>query len=237
MVVIEFQKLHFVIAFRTIQRVIAEREEDGSPPLSKTAVDLKFFFGNDTVQFRINLTVPCIQPAIADHFKMFFRDVADETFYEIHDRQSFLHILVIFMAVIMESNGISIIPINPGCGYDGSAKITTNIFRNDFRVAEIGLGIDIETMFVLAVAFGFYFFKGRSYFAFHFIEESRAESIAEIVVVKVFYMTPETVITVTAFGKETVDVGIPFEIPAKSMEDHDVARSKIFGMVQVKKHP
>ena len=237
MVVIEFQKLHFVIAFRTIQRVIAEREEDGSPPLSKTAVDLMFFFGNDTVQFRINLTVPCIQPAIADHFKMFFRDVADETFYEIHDRQSFLHILVIFMAVIMESNGISIIPINPGCGYDGSAKITTNIFRNDFRVAEIGLGIDIETMFVLAVAFGFYFFKGRSYFAFHFIEESCAESIAEIVVVKVFYMTPEAVITVTAFGKETVDVGIPFEIPAKSMEDHDVAGSKIFGMVQVKKHP
>ena len=237
MVVIEFQKLHFVIAFRTIQRVIAEREEDGSPPLSKTAVDLKFFFGNDTVQFRINLTVPCIQPAIADHFKMFFRDVADETFYEIHDRQSFLHILVIFMAVIMESNGISIIPINPGCGYDGSAKITTNIFRNDFRVAEIGLGIDIETMFVLAVAFGFYFFKGRSYFAFHFIEESCAESISQIVVVKVFYMAPEAVITVTAFGKETVDVRIPFEIPAKSMEDHDVAGSKIFGMVQVKKHP
>ena len=119
----------------------------------------------------------------------------------------------------MESNGISIIPINPGCGYDGSAKITTNIFRNDFRVAEIGLGIDIETMFVLAVAFGFYFFKGRSYFAFHFIE------------------APEAVITVTAFGKETVDVRIPFEIPAKSMEDHDVAGSKIFGMVQVKKHP
>ena len=58
------------------------------------------------------------------------------------------------MAVIMESNGISIIPINPGCGYDGSAKITTNIFRNDFRVAEIGLGIDIETMFVLAALHG-----------------------------------------------------------------------------------
>ena len=152
MAVIEFQKLHFVIAFRTIQRVIVEREEDSSPPLSKTAVDIVFFFGNDTVQFRNNLTVPCIQPAIADHFKMFFRDVADEMFYEIHDRQSFFHIRVIFMAVIVESNGISIIPINHGGDYDGSAKIPTNIFRN------IGLGIDIETMFVLAVAFGFYFF-------------------------------------------------------------------------------
>ena len=136
----------------------------------------------------------------------------------------------------MESNGLSIIPVDPGCGYDGSAKITANIFRNDFRIAEIRLGIDIETMFVLAVAFRFYFFKGRTYFVFHFIEESRAESIAEIVVVKVFYMTPETVITVTAFGKKAVDVRIPFEIPAKSMEDHDIAGRIIFGMVQIEKH-
>ena len=51
MVVIEFQKLHFVIAFRTIQRVIAEGEENGGSPLSETAVYLVFFSGNDTVQF------------------------------------------------------------------------------------------------------------------------------------------------------------------------------------------
>ena len=237
MVVIEFQKLHFVIAFRTIQRVIAEREEDGSPPLSKTAVDLMFFFGNDTVQFRINLTVPCIQPAIADHFKMFFRDVADETFYEIHNRQSFFHILFIFVTVIVESNGISVIPVNPGSGNYWPAKIAADVFSHYFRIAEIRFGIDIEALLMLSVTFRFHFFERRSNPVFQFIEKSRAESIAQIVVVKVFYMAPEAVITVTAFGKETVDVRIPFEIPAKSMEDHDVAGSKIFGMVQVKKHP
>ena len=32
-------------------------------------------------------------------------------------------------------------------------------------------------------------------------------------------------------------MGIPFEIAAKSMKDHDIAGSKIFGMVQIKKHP
>ena len=131
----------------------------------------------------------------------------------------------------MESNGLSIIPVDPGCGYDGSAKIASNIFSNYFRIAEIGFGIDIEALFVLAVAFRFYFFKGRTYPVFHFIEESRAESIAEIVVVKVFYMAPEAVITVATFGKEAVNVGIPFEIAAKSMKDHDIAGSKIFGMV------
>ena len=140
------------------------------------------------------------------------------------------------MTVIVESNGISVIPVNPGCGYDGSAKIASNIFSNNFRIAEIRLGIDIEAVFVLAVAFCFYFFKGRTYFVFHFVEESRAESISQIVVVKVLYMAPEAVITVTAFGKEAVDVGIPFEIPAKSMQNHDIAGSVIFSMVQIEKH-
>ena len=168
---------------------------------------------------------------------MFFRDVTDEPFYEIHDRQSLLHILVVFVAVIVESNGIPIIPVNPGCGYDRSAKIAANVFSDHFRVAKVRLGIDIEAVFVLVVTFRFYFFKGRSDFDFHFIEESCAESISQIVVVKVLYMAPEAVITVTAFGKEAVDVRIPFEIAAKSMKDHDIAGSKIFGMVQIEKHP
>ena len=168
---------------------------------------------------------------------MLFRDVTDEPFYEIHDRQSLLHMLVVFVAVIVGSNGSPIIPVNPGCGYDGSAKIAANVFSDHFGGAKVRLGIGIEAVFVLVVTFRFYFFKGRSDFDFHFIEESCAESISQIVVVKMFYMAPEAVITVSAFGKEAVDVRIPFETPAKSMENHDVAGSKIFGMVQIEKHP
>ena len=67
-------------------------------------------------------------------------------------------------------------------------------------------------------------------------EKSCAESISQIIVVKLFYMATEAVITVTAFRKETVDVGIPFEIPAESMEDHDIAGSIVLGMVQVEKY-
>ena len=136
----------------------------------------------------------------------------------------------------MESNGISIVPINPGCGYDGPAKIAANVFCNYFRIAKIGFGIDIEAMFVLTVTFCFYFFKRRANPAFQFIEKSSAERITEIVVVKMFYMAPEAVITVTTFGKDAVDVRIPFEIPAKSVEDHDISGSEVFGMVQIEKH-
>ena len=117
---------------------------------------------------------------------MFFRDMTDKTFDEIYDRQSLFHILFILVPVIVKSNGIAIIPVNP---------------------------------------------------VFQFVEKSCAESIAQIVVVKVFYMAPESIITVAAFGKKAVNVGIPFEIAAKSMKDHDIAGSKIFGMVRIEKHP
>jgi hypothetical protein len=168
---------------------------------------------------------------------MFFRDVTDEPFDEIHDRQSLLHILVVFVAVIVESNGIPIIPVNPGCGDDGSAKIATDVFSHYFGIAEIRFGIDIEPLFMLGVTFRFYFFERRSNPVFQFIEKNSTESVTEIVVVKVLYMTPESIVTVAAFGKEAVNVGIPFEIAAKSMKDHDIAGSKIFGMVQIEKHP
>ena len=168
---------------------------------------------------------------------MFFRDVSDETFDEIHNRQSFFHILIIFVTVIVESNGIAVIAVNPGSGNDRSAKIASDVFRHYFRITEIRFGIDIEAVFMLGVTYRFYFFERRTDSVFQFIEKSRAESVTEIVVVQVFYMTPEAIITVAAFGKDAMDVRIPFEISAKSMKDHDIAGSKIFGMIQIGKHP
>ena len=49
-------------------------------------------------------------------------------------------------------------------------------------------------------------------------------------------MAPEAVITVTTFGKDAVDVRIPFEISAKSVENHDISGSEVLGMVQIEKH-
>ena len=167
---------------------------------------------------------------------MFFRDVADEAFDEIHNRQSFFHILFIFVAVIVERNSITIIPVNPGSGNYRPAKVAADIFCYYFRVAEIRFGINIEAMFVLGVTACFHFFERWTDPVSHFIKESGTESVTEIIVIKVFDMTPEAVITVTAFGKDAVDVGVPFEIPAESMEDHDITGSIVLGMVQVEKH-
>ena len=140
------------------------------------------------------------------------------------------------MTVIVESDRITGIMIDPGSSDDRPAKITTDILSDYFGVTEIRFSIDIETMFMFAVTSCFYFFKRRPDPDFQFIEESGAESTAEIVIVKVPDMTPGAVITVTAFGEEAVDMGIPFKIPAKSVEDHDISRGEIFGLVELEKH-
>ena len=131
----------------------------------------------------------------------------------------------------VQTCALPILPVNPGSSNYWPAKIAADVFSHYFRIAEIRFGIDIEALLMLSVTFRFHFFERRSNPVFQFIEKSRAESIAQIVVVKVFYMAPEAVITVATFGKEAVNVGIPFEIAAKSMKDHDIAGSKIFGMV------
>ena len=49
-------------------------------------------------------------------------------------------------------------------------------------------------------------------------------------------MPPLPQIAVTTFGNETVNVRIPFEIPAKSMKDHDESRDKVLRLVKLGKH-
>ena len=84
------------------------------------------------MEFGVHLTVSRIQAAISNHFKVFFGNVTDQAFNEIHDRESLFHICIVFVAIIVVGNGISIIVVNSGCGYDGSAKIASNIVSNDF---------------------------------------------------------------------------------------------------------
>mgnify|MGYP007015390913 FL=1 len=44
------------------------------------------------------------------------------------------------------------------------------------------------------------------------------------------------VIAVATFKNQAVNVRIPFEIPAKSMKNHDITGSEVFGFVHFKEH-
>ena len=109
------------------------------------------FTGNGSVKFFVNLPMAGINTAVADHFEMLFRDMADEAHYEIHNGKSFFHIGVIFVAVVVEGDKITIIAVNPGCGDNRPPQIAPNVFYGGFWVTFIRLCIDIETVFVFPV--------------------------------------------------------------------------------------
>lgn len=178
-----------------------------------------FFFRNSAPELLVGFTVAGIEAAITDHFKVFFRDVSDQTCDEINHWDGFFNVGIVFMTVVMEGDIFTIIVINAGSSDNGSSKVTSNIFDNCFWVAFAWLCVDIESMFVVFVAQGLGLFKGRADNLFHFIEKGSAEGISEKSVVKVVNIFPETVIAETAFGQEAVDMWVPFQIPAKSVED------------------
>lgn len=91
-----------------------------------------------TTKFGIYFSVPCVETAISNHFKVFFRDVSDETFDKINGRDSFFHIFFVFMPVIMKSDQFTIIFINAGSGYGRTPEITANIFDYIFGITFLG---------------------------------------------------------------------------------------------------
>lgn len=159
MIVIEFQKLHFVSAVRTFQRIVAEGRKNGVTPLVKTPVDAMFAFGYRPIECGINLPMSCIQAAIANHFKVFFWNMADQTLDEIHNRDRFFHLFFIFVTVVVKSNRIAVVVIDSGSGDDRSAEITADVFDNCFGITKVGFCINIKSLFVVPVTFGLYFFK------------------------------------------------------------------------------
>lgn len=195
---------------RTFYRVITEGRQDSSSPLVKTSIDRMFGSMYCSLKFGIDLSMSCIQSTIANHLKVFLWNVPDETFDEIYGRDSFLHIFFILMAVVMKSDHFIVIFINAGSGYDRTSEITPDIFNYIFGVAFVWFGVNIETEFMIRITFRFYFFKGRSKFGFQFIKKCSAKSITQVRVVKMFYMTPKAIVTVSAFGNQTVNVRVPF---------------------------
>lgn len=236
MIEVKFQELHFVPAVRAHERVVAEGRKNGSTPLVETAIEGALGSGDGMIEMIVDLAMSCIEAAIADHLEMFFRDMPDETPDEVHGRESFLDIFFIPVTIIVEGDGVAIVVIDPGRGDDRSTKITADVLDDGFRVTKSRFCIDVKALFMILVTLGLRFFEGGAKEGFHLVQESGTKGIAQKGIVEVFDMTPETVITIPTFGNEAMDMRIPFEIPAESVQDHDETGSEVFDLVDLKEH-
>lgn len=72
---------------------------------------------------------------------------------------------------------------------------------------------------------------------FQFIQEGSLESPAQVSIVEMFYDSPETVVRKTALSKETVDMWIPFQGSAESVQDADKSRDEVSAFIHLVEKP
>lgn len=115
--------------------------------------------GKYPVKFFVLLFMPGIKSIIADHFKLSFRDVLDESGNKFYSRNRFGDKNIVFMPVIVKRNGIAIIRVNAGGGDDRASKVSANIFKDDVRFAVFGFRIDIKSIFMIFINGSFHLVK------------------------------------------------------------------------------
>lgn len=98
------------------------------------------------MELLVCFAVACIQAAIADHFKMFLRDMPDQTFDEVHNRDRFLYIFIIFVSIVMKSDHRTIIFVDPGSGDHRTPQIASDIFDGSLRITRGRLGINVKSL-------------------------------------------------------------------------------------------
>lgn len=180
--------------------------------------------------------MPGIDAIITDHLEIRFRDVLDKSLHERQCGNGFVNKFVVFMSVVVESEGRPIVAVNAGRGNNRAAEVSADVFCDNGRITEIRFGINVETIYLITVNRGFDFFERVTDPGKQFIEECSLKGLAEKLKVKVLERTPPTGIANAAFGNETVDVRIPFEVPPKGMQNTDKAGRKTLRFVGIMEH-
>ena len=128
------------------------------------------------MELLVCFAVACIQAAIADHFKMFLRDMPDQTFDEVHNRDRFLYIFIIFVSIVMKSDHRTIIFVDPGSGDHRTPQIASDIFDGSLRITSGRLGINVKSLLMRRITEGFDLFERIAQPLVHLIKESGTES-------------------------------------------------------------
>lgn len=232
----EFRNRHGSTANRASNRVVAESGKDSKAPTGERTESPMFFQRDGSSDPRVGLTVASIDAVITDHLEMFFGDVADQSLDKVHGRNGFIDKTIILVPVVMKGNGVSnlVVGINTGSSNNGATEITTDVFKDGGRGAFTGFGIDIETVFCVSVNGGLYPFKFRRKLFLEQIQKDGLECLAQVGIVEVRDMTPETTLINAAFRNKTVDVRVPFEVTSEGVQNADETRGEMPGVVQLK---
>lgn len=156
-------------AYWALKGIVPHSKKEKLTPGIEIEENPVFGFWDCFIERSVNLPVPGIKTIVPSHLELFFRDMLNQQFNEINGRKSPLDKGVVFMLIVMESHHLPIEEINPGKGNDRASKIPADVFNDGFRVTEIGLCINIESIFVFMVNVSFYLFERGADVFFQYI--------------------------------------------------------------------
>lgn len=110
-----------------------------------------------------------VKTVITEHFEVLIRDMTNKFFDKFGGRDGLGNKLIIFMAIVMESNILTVVIVNSRHGNNRTTKITGDVFDDFFGVRKSRFGIDIETVRTVFVAKSLHFFEGRTKVVFKFV--------------------------------------------------------------------
>ena len=119
-----------------------------------------------------------VDAVVTNHFEMFIRDMNDEAFNKVNSRNGFNDEFVILVPVVMEGNMRAGVRIYTGRSNNRSAEVTTNILRNDRRIAAIGFCVNVETIAMVFIDGRFNFLKGGAKYVKEAIKKGGTKGIA-----------------------------------------------------------
>ena len=159
-----------------------------------------------------------------------------KTLNKLHYRDFFRDRHIILMPVIVKGNGITVIFINTrGCN-DRAPQIASDILDRVPRRKVSRFCVYIKAVFMVSVNGGFYRLKGRPDFPFKLVEQDCLEGVPHKFVREEIFLSPFHAVGNAAFGNKTMDMGVPFKVAPKCMQDTDNTWSEMPGFIVFVKH-
>lgn len=177
-----------------------------------------------------------IDAVVSEHFEMFFGDMDDEVFDKVQSGNAFFNGFVVFVSCVVESNKFTVLFIDAGGSNNRAAKVSADVFDSDIRSAKIWFSPDIETFGMIFIDIIFDFSEGGADGISHLFQKNLAKSISKESVVKMFEGTPNSEVTGNAFGNQSMDMRIPFQVTTEGVKDTDKSGSKAFGFICIVEH-
>ena len=199
-------------------------------------VELAFYVGRRLFIEQKEVVGLGVEAVITDHIEISVGDMDNDTLDELEDGDSFLDVFIVLVAVVAKGNGVIFIVENSFLGDDGPADVTEEIIDNVVGIGDFGVSVNIEAVVFRGIQFvddGIE--TGGIDIVFKVEEQGGHKSFSEHTERDEIEFLKKVIGALGAEGNEHMNVRVPFQISAESMQRSDHAADSALTFVLIDK--